>query len=161
MLWRLWSLTGCAVGVGPTRNPRRQPAADLPVLSADSVSQGPPIQKAIWVNLCKHTRRRSWKKCLDTHWAVYQQPNNYWKCVFQGWNYMIIQYMWLPFRESSMHRELSRFQWLVFVCVQIHDVLYPTRPCTRPHSRSWLSLSRNHKNNTASSGKAYRHLWKA
>lgn len=61
MLRRLWSLTECGVGIWPTCSPQRQPARDLPVLSADSVSQGPPIQKAIWVNLCKHTRRRSWK----------------------------------------------------------------------------------------------------
>lgn len=47
MLWRLRSLTECGVGIWPTCSPQRQPATDLPVLSADSVSQGPPIQKAI------------------------------------------------------------------------------------------------------------------
>lgn len=80
MLWRLRSLTGCAVGIWPTRSPQRRTAVDLPVLSADSVSQGPPIQKAIRVNLCKHTRRRSCKKCLDSSWAAkHEQLNNYWK----------------------------------------------------------------------------------
>lgn len=67
MLRRLRSLAGCVVGVRPSRSPQRRSAADLPALSADSVSQGPPIQKAIRVKLCKHTRRRSRKKkCLDS-----------------------------------------------------------------------------------------------
>lgn len=47
MLRRLRSLAECGVGIWPTCSPQRQPARDLPVLSADSVSQGPPIQKAI------------------------------------------------------------------------------------------------------------------
>ena len=46
-----------SVGTLPTSNPWRQPT-QTPISSADSVSQGPPLQKAIWVNLCKHIAGR-------------------------------------------------------------------------------------------------------
>lgn len=52
----LRSPVACVFGISPNLKLRENcRAADLPVPSADSVSQGPRMQKAIWVNLCKHT----------------------------------------------------------------------------------------------------------
>lgn len=67
MLWRLRSLTGCAVGVWPTRSPQRQPATDLPVLSADSVSQGPLNPKGHQSQSLQTHKDEKLEKCLDSY----------------------------------------------------------------------------------------------
>lgn len=120
MLWRLRSLTGCAVGVWPRRSPQRCPAADLPVLSADSVSQDPPIQKAIRVNLCKHTRRKSLEKCLDSYWtAKHEQQNNLWK-----WKETCVVLISWQILKSTYH-QLSWFSFTSYLCVCVIRMFTP------------------------------------
>lgn len=154
MLRRLRSLTGCAVGIWPTRSPQRRTAADLPVLSADSVSQGPPIQKAIRVNLCKHTRRRSCKKMFrfiqssQTRAAKQllemevnvcgfnQQHVHQWRSLQPV--YRLFMIVWAAFNYFS-------FTVCVSICVQTSDVFHGPDPSTTgPLNSSWLSLSRSH-----------------
>lgn len=80
MLWALRSLTGCAVGVGPSRSPQRRPAADLlscQLIPFPRVPQSERPSESVSANT---QGGEAGEKCLDScRAAKHQRLNNCWR----------------------------------------------------------------------------------